>query len=183
MSATVCCLSCISSPVSTSTYTNVVYTSDNEKVLVVGNDGVLVPKSVGKANVTMVCDDGISGKIEVVIKVEVAEKPFITDMSNFFYFIRKSVGHFGAFLVLGILSTFTYMLFIKPKKWWIAILINITQGVGIAFLTEYIQTFVPGRYGALTDVMIDSSGFLSSTILLTLVFIVTHVIKKFAKHS
>jgi VanZ family protein len=164
--------------VSESTYTNVNYSSSDEDVLVVGSDGVIVPKSVGKAEVTLICNDGISGKIEETVTIEIVEKPFITDMSNFFYFIRKSVGHFGAFLVLGILSTFTYMLFIKPRKWWLAVIVNLSQGVGIAFLTEYIQTFVPGRYGALSDVMIDSSGFLSSAITITLIFIIVYLFKK-----
>jgi hypothetical protein len=58
------------------------------------------------------------------VLVEVVEKPYITDMGNFFYFIRKSVWHFGAFLVLGILSTFTFMIFMKPNKWWLAVIIN-----------------------------------------------------------
>ena len=161
-----------------STYTTVVYSSSDKGVLTVGSDGVISPKSVGKAYVTIVCDDGISGKIEEKVLVEVVEKPYISDMGNFFYFIRKSVGHFGAFLVLGILSTFSYMLFIKPGKWWLAVIVNLSQGVAIAFITEYIQTFVPGRYGALSDVMIDSSGFLSSAVSLTIILITVHLIKR-----
>ena len=85
--------------------------------------------------------------------------------------MRKAIGHFGAFLVLGIFSTFTYMLYIKRKKWDNVIIINMVQGFILAALTEYIQTFVPGRSGLLSDVLIDYLGFLISFIILTILII------------
>jgi VanZ family protein len=45
-------------------------------------------------------------------------------------------------------------------------------------LTEYIQTFVPGRYGAWKDVWLDFSGYISSTILvfvfLCIIYLIIH---------
>lgn len=48
----------------------------------------------------------------------------------------------------------------------------------MAALTEYIQTFVPGRYGCWDDVWLDFSGYMSSTllviILLAIIYTVLH---------
>ena len=52
-------------------------------------------------------------------------------MSDFFYKVRKGLGHFGAFLVLGIFSTFTWLLFFTKKKMFFSVPINIILGFGI----------------------------------------------------
>ena len=50
--------------------------------------------------------------------------------------------------------------------------INYLQGIGLAFLTEFIQLFIPGRVGSLSDVLIDSSGFIISSIIVIIIFII-----------
>ena len=160
-----------------STFTDITFFSSDETIIVVGNDGVLTPKKTGKATITMVCDDGISGKQEVSIKVEVEAKPFIENITEFYYTVRKSIGHYAAFLVLGICSTFVALLYFKPKYWAISLPLNLGLGFGVGALTEYIQTFVPGRYGCMDDVWIDFSGFVTSAVIISLIFIIVVVIK------
>ncbi len=160
-----------------STYKKVTYQSADEKIISVGQDGKLTPNKAGKTTITLICDDGISKPIVVEIKVEVKKQNVIKDLNSFLLKVRKSLGHFGAFLVLGIFSTFTYMLYLKKKKWLFAVPLNFIQGFGLAALTEYIQTFVPGRSGLYSDVVIDFSGFLCSSLFITLILILMHFIR------
>lgn len=165
-----------------STYTAVQYYSSNEKVLTVGKDGILTPVSVGTSLITIVIDDGMLERISLSITIEVVRQDLITDLSKFFLKVRKSLGHFGAFLVFGICSTFTYLLYFDKKKWFFSVPLNIAQGFGLAALTEYIQTFVPGRCGAMSDVLIDFSGFMISALVLSICIIATYFIKKALKN-
>lgn len=47
--------------------------------------------------------------------------------------------------------------------------------IAIAYVDEVIQLFVPGRWGALTDVAIDSAGILAGTIIAMLCFYMVYV--------
>ena len=98
-------------------------------------------------------------------------------MTEFFYTIRKSVGHYGAFLVLGICSTFVFLLYFKKRFWAISLPVNVGLGFGVALLTEYIQTFVPGRYGCMDDVWIDFAGFITSAVLISFIFITVAIVR------
>lgn len=157
-----------------STYKNATYSSSNEKVVTIGKDGVITPHSVGEATITITVDDQNSQKIEKKFTIKVTPKLFIEDLSSFFYIIRKSIGHFGAFLVLGIFSTFTFMMYFEKRR-WLAVTLNYVQGFFVAALTEFIQLFVPGRSGTLNDVMIDFTGFTTSFIIITFIFIILKI--------
>ena len=96
--------------------------------------------------------------------VETVSPGTITEANHdaFVNFIRKAFGHFGLFLISGVLTpiainywTLTY------RKYRDQILIGISVGFGLflAMLTEIIQTRVPGRSGEFLDVIIDLSGF------------------------
>lgn len=158
-------------------YTTTTYTSSNESVAEVGSDGTIIPKKVGTTTITLLCEDD-DVKLEYELKLKVKPKPLITNLSVFLYQVRKGIGHFGAFLVLGIFSTLTFFLWFKPKRWFITAPVNLIQGFMIAAITEIIQLYVPGRYGTFSDVMLDFYGFLLSSILITIGFIVVFVIKK-----
>ena len=160
-----------------STYKVVTYKCSNNSVLTIGKDGTITPIKKGVAKVTIICDDGMQEKIEYVITIEIKPEPVIKNLSQFFYKVRKSLGHFGAFLVLGIFSTFTFMFYFRKWKWLFAVPLNIGLGFGLGALTEYIQTFIPGRAGRWADVMIDFSGFLCSAITLTVIILCTYLIK------
>lgn len=160
-----------------STYKTVSYSSSDEKIISVAADGTLTPKKKGEATITMICNDGMLDEIKIEVKVKVEPQPVIKDLGAFFYKIRKSLGHYGAFLVLGIFSTLTFLLYFRKWKWLFAIPLNIALGFGLAALTEYIQTFIPGRYGCWDDIMIDFSGFMSSTVLLSIIIPLVYLIK------
>ena len=160
-----------------STYTKVNYKSSDEKILEVGQDGTLTPHKKGVATITLVVDDGMLDKIEIDAKIRVKPQRVIENMQEFFGKVRKMLGHFGAFLVLGIFSTFTYLLYFTKKKWYWSVPLNFVQGFGLAALTEYIQTFVKGRWGCWSDVVLDTSGFMCSAITLTIIILAIYLIK------
>ena len=162
---------------SSTTYKETTYKSSDDSILSVNKNGTLTPHKEGKAIITMICDDGNGEKEEISVTIYVKRQELITDLSAFFYKVRKAIGHFGAFLVLGIFSTFTYMLYLKNKKWIFSIPLNFVAGFLLALLTEIIQTYIPGRYGSFNDVLIDYSGFISSAIILTIVTLVYYYIK------
>ena len=160
-----------------STYTNVTFTSSDTSIASINNDGTITPHKVGKTNITVTCDDGHQKKIEFTIELEIKRQDYIKDLSSFFYKVRKSLGHFSAFLVLGIFSTFTWLLYCDKKKMFFSIPLNYILGFGIAALTEFIQLYVPGRYGCYADVKLDFEGFSLSATILTIILII-HSIRK-----
>ena len=160
-----------------STYTDVTYTSSNTSVASINNDGTITPHKVGNTNITVTCDDGHQNKIEFTIELEIKRQDYIKDLSSFLYKVRKSLGHFSAFLVLGIFSTFTWLLYFDKKKMIFSIPLNYILGFGIAALTEFIQLHVPGRYGCFADVKLDFEGFSLSATILTIILII-HSIRK-----
>ena len=159
------------------TYDKVTFNSSNEEVATIGKDGVITPLKEGTTIITVTCDDGELEPYVVELKLRVLKQELIKDISTFLYKVRKGIGHFGAFLVLGIFSTLTWSLFFNDKKLFFSIPVNIVLGCGIAALTEYIQLFVPGRYGALSDVILDCSGFMISTVIISITFIVIAIVQ------
>ena len=162
---------------SSSTYSKVEYSSSNEKVATVGNDGIITPHKPGRVEITMTCSDGTGTYVTKTIKINVNKQQLIEDLGSFFYKVRKALGHFGAFLVLGIFSTLTYLTLVNKRKWFVSIPLNFIAGFYIAFLTEFIQRYVPGRSGNVNDIKIDMSGFLISSIILTIILLIVELCK------
>lgn len=160
-----------------STYTNVTYTSSDPKIASIGKDGTITPNRIGTVTLTITCDDGMSNKIEISFDLTIKRTDYIQNLSEFFYQVRKGLGHFSAFLILGIFSTLTWLLFFNGWKLIFSIPINFGAGFFMAVLTEYIQTLVPGRYGAAKDVFLDYDGFLVSSITITAIFVLVAIIK------
>lgn len=70
-------------------------------------------------------------------------------------FITRKCAHFIGYMILGILSIFTFLQFKEiNKKPQFAFLVCVVYAIS----DEIHQLFVPGRAGQLRDVMIDSSG-------------------------
>lgn len=175
-----------------SSYFTINYTSSDETIAKIGLDGNISFFKTGEVIIHATCYDGKSPKylysistgekilnhVDIEIIFEVKPQLLITDLNSFFLKVRKSIGHFGAFLVLGIFSSLTYLLYFNSKKWKVTLPINYLQGIGLAFLTEFIQLFVPGRVGSLTDVLIDSTGFIISSTIIIIIFIIKNLKKK-----
>ena len=132
------------------------------------------------------CTEASQGVVEVSEEVVNTVSPGTVTPENhdsFATFIRKAFGHFGLFVISGLLSSLAVYLAFHPQKWskyyWL-IIISLGFGLSMGILTELIQLNVPGRSGQFTDVLIDFGGYLLGffIILLILFLIIRHAYKK-----
>ncbi len=128
-----------------------------------------------------------SGVVEVSEEVVNTVAPGTVTPENhdsFATFIRKAFGHFGLFVISGLLSPLALYLVINPFKWskhFLNVIIGLVFGLIIAATTEIIQLSVPGRSGEFTDVMIDFSGYILGALIVGLILFL--VIKKMRKKA
>lgn len=163
---------------SDTTYRKIIYSSSDEKIIKVYKDGTIEPKKQGEATITLEVNDG-NQFIKYSVDVVVNRKNIISNMTSFMLYIRKGVGHFGAFLVLAIFATLTFALFFRGKIYFVGVAINFASGFLFAGFTEYLQTLTPQRVGCMSDILIDYTGYISSAIVLTIVFTTIYVVKYF----
>ena len=126
------------------------------------------------------------GVVEVSEEVVNTVRPGTVTPENynaFATFIRKSLGHFGLFVVSGIFSSISIYYIFKDFKWikhFLNTIFALSFGLIIAMTTEIIQLNVPDRSGEFTDVLIDYSGYLLGAFLVGLVLflVIRHQRKK-----
>lgn len=98
-----------------------------------------------------------------------------TNYEAFVLFVRKGLGHFGAFFFSGLLTSLAVYFCLKDWIWYkhyLTILISFIGGMILASVTEIIQLNVAGRSGELLDVLLDLSGYaLGMIIILVPLFI------------
>ena len=167
---------------SDTTYKTTRYSIGDREVALIGKDGTITPLKVGDTTITMVIEDRLVEHIRVTINLKVVRKNYITNMSDFFYKIRKALGHFGAFAVLGLIGAVMFWMWFREKLFPVGVVLNFGCGFGIAALTEVIQTVTPGRYGCWSDIWLDFSGFSLAAAVATLTFVAIWVIKLVRKH-
>lgn len=80
---------------------------------------------------------------------------------NLMHTIVRKAAHFTEYLVLGVLAARAFGL--SP------VLAVVLVGVCAPSVDETIQLFVPGRVGAVTDVLIDMTGYTTGSALVALV--------------
>ena len=157
----------------------VTFTSSNSAIARVSTSnmfGTIVGLKAG--NVTITATSLADPSVSASFTLKIIPRGYINDdnFDDFEGFIRKAIGHFFLFFVDGILGFWTFYLFLKDKKSAkLIILLSIITGVFVAALSEIIQLFVPGRAGTITDVIIDSVGYISATFLMLLIL---HLINK-----
>lgn len=164
-----------------STYKIARYTIKNTKVCTIGKDGTITPLKVGKTILTITVKDSLTDHTSMTINIKVVKKNAIQNMQEFLAKIRKLVGHFGAFAVLGIVSTIAYFLWFRRKLFPVGVALNFGLGFALASLTEEIQKHVPGRAGLWSDVILDMSGFLLTALTITGIIILIFGIIYFVK--
>lgn len=98
------------------------------------------------------------------------------DIEDIRHFIRKAIGHFGVFLVIGVFSCFTYYLFIKRRL--LSFIIIILVGLLTAGLSEIFQGIPEGRVPSFNDVLIDYVGYLIAVVIFSLIFYIPFYIKR-----
>lgn len=127
-------------------------------------------KISGEADFTIVLDDG-DEKIEKTYTVNISDEKgiaaFIKNHTRFF--VVKMIGHMGGFVILGILGTNMFR-YVKIKNKLIRIPLFLLCGALFAFLTEFIQSFIPSRTSKIDDVIIDLSGYLIGALALKIIF-------------
>ncbi len=116
----------------------------------ISEKGVLSGMKLGKITVraTYVGDDSLFAEYE--IKCVLYE--------NFAFSMRKLIGHFMLFAVIGFGLASTFLLFIKPRA--IALPLSVATGFGLAVVSEALQlpAVTTGRYATWSDVLIDFFG-------------------------
>ena len=116
-----------------------------------------------------------AGVIEVMENVINTIKPNTITSENyhsFATFIRKAFGHFGLFVISGLLTSLALYLSLSPFIWakhYMNVMFSLVIGLFMGILTEVIQLSVPGRSGQLSDVLIDFSGYLFGTLIIGLI--------------
>lgn len=85
----------------------------------------------------------------------------VSVFDTFHTLIRKGLGHFSLFLVLGFRLFGTFFLLIKPR--WVSLPLSLLSAFVVAGISEMFQlpVFTSGRYATWPDVAIDFLGALS----------------------
>ncbi len=124
-------------------------------------DGVLTAHGLGsvKIRATSTVDGDVFGEMEITISL----------FERFASFVRKIIGHFLAFAVLGLGLTATFYFLVRPRGF--AWLFASASGFAIAGITEIFQlpVFTPNRGPSFKDVLIDTSGAICGVIACVLV--------------
>lgn len=166
------------------TVRDIKFTSSDEKIAKITPDGNIEALKGGNVTITVSTTNGETTN-SVHVKITVTPLTLEDTIDNFHYWIRKAMGHFGAFLVLGIFGSMTYCIIFKKnlRGRLIAFVVCLAAGFAVAGITEILQLpiFTPGRGPSFSDVMLDFTGYCTSTIPIYLVVIivclVSHIVK------
>lgn len=157
------------------------FISSDEMVAKISPDGVI--EAIKGGVVTITASSSYDGEtVSESFELTIDPITLKDTVENFYYTIRKSIGHFGAFLVLGILGSFTYYIIFKKdlKGRILAFIVCIIAGFAIAGITEILQLpyFTEGRYCSFDDVILDFTGYCCAAIPIYLAILIAHPIKK-----
>lgn len=117
-------------------------------------------RKVGTYNLEITIDEGTEEPIVVnyVIRVIENENSYATISQGFSKFLAKILGHMSFFILQGILVIF--MLHYHPSsEKWLKFFIIVISGMITAWVSEFIQFFIPGRFCSIDDVFLDLSGY------------------------
>ena len=117
---------------------------------VIDKEGNIYPTKLGKVVIraTSVANPSVYAEKEITISL----------FDTFYMFVRKIIGHFSLFAVLGFGLAFTTLFLIRPR--WLAPIVALISGFVAAGISEMLQlpAFTTGRYSTWTDVWIDTLG-------------------------
>ena len=147
------------------------YFSEDPEAVAVSDTGVLLPSRATKQVrvVVTVSDDpdfsekdgALTETITLLLKIQ--KQKYSDGITGFATMIRKLFGHFGAFLLLGLLAAGTAISFDGGswKRRLFFLILFLVIGFLIAGLTEILQLdiFTSGRGASFRDVGIDYFGF------------------------
>ncbi len=96
---------------------------------------------------------------------------FTIDFDLFHHYVRK-LAHFSEYFLLAFL-VYTSSRYAKPASRFTPLLFWIL----VPCIDESIQHFVPDRYGAISDVILDMSGYLTGYVLTYILFLIIDDLK------
>ncbi len=88
------------------------------------------------------------------------------------HIIRKTIGHFGSFLLCGFFGLLTFYNFLHRKKK--SLILTMIVGAVVAFSSEMLQLISEGRSCEFKDMVIDTFGYLWGTIICLLIIIIVN---------
>ena len=91
--------------------------------------------------------------------------------------VRKVIGHFMWFGLIGIFGYLTFRSFFF-KKYYLTLAIGIPSGFVIAVISELLQMLSSGRSCEFRDMMIDLGGYLTAFIVFIIVYMIIFLINK-----
>ena len=119
------------------------------------------------------------GFTQMVIELIRAIDPnsiLLEDVDTLHAVLRKLFGHFLLFGGSGLFTTLTLLMLedaMEKRKRFVAIA-TFSFGLVWAAISELIQYFVPDRYGALTDILIDFSGYALFAVIVYVIFLIIY---------
>lgn len=139
-------------------------------------------RSIGTYNLEITVDEGTVEPIVLnyVIKVIANENSYATISQGFSKFLAKILGHMSFFILQGILVIFMIH-YNKRSETWLNIFIIAISGMVTAWISEFVQFFIPGRFCSIDDVFLDLSGYCVGILFALLVGQILKGIKKIKK--
>ena len=128
---------------------------------------------LGETKLKIYLDDGYS-HVERSFTVRVTggkttfDKVAYNVTKNLYTILAKTLGHMAMFAILAPIC----IIFAKTFEFdmaWQEVMLVLVLSIPLACLTEFLQSFVPGRYPTINDVLIDMSGFLIGSLLTLLI--------------
>jgi len=116
------------------------------------------------SNTSKVIAEGIADAQETITGKEV-----VVD-DEYIMITRKILGHFGYFMVLGIVSALLYLSLYTLKPFY-RISIHYVSGIFFALVSEFmLEASADGRAPSFKDVLIDSLGFISLSTFIVIIW-------------
>lgn len=133
---------------------------------------VILTEALLPANISKIQSDAVTS---VVKPIEHAEK---LNMPLNLY-VRKAIGHFGAFFLLGICAIGYFLFCFKrvESSFLICLLIGLFVSVG----SELLQMIPEGRVCTISDMVLDFFGFFISSSIIFIVAFTIFIGKKISK--
>lgn len=161
--------------------------NDNSMISVLNNDTssvTITGLKIGKTHITVTSLANTNIKKEYDISFTAKDMINDDNYADFHGFVRKAAGHFFLFLVTALVGTLFFYTYIDNNKYlWVTILSSLGIGVFTASVSEFIQYFIPSRGGTISDVGIDSLGYLIGTALMIGGILIVNLIKKKKKEQ
>lgn len=117
------------------------------------------------------------------VQTTITQKPVVVD-DSYKISIRKLVGHFGYFMLMGGVSILLWLSIknIKPKP--IILIPHYILGCGFALFSEFVlEKNTSGRGASIIDVGIDSLGFVSLSTFVFVIYLIVYLVKRKKKND